>query len=178
MYLGNIYILIATSDSPGLAYLNGLIGHHGRNGCQLYCGILGHHKEGASTYYPVMKRPDATPPGSDHPDVNPEHFSCSLETYMSNLAKVLLSPNEAQCKRQRLQMGISKSSIFLSFQCGQTLGVPKVFRSDIMHLLSLNLPDLLIPLWHSMFKCDPGDAKSTWQWTTLSLPDVHMESTQ
>ncbi|KIK76546.1 hypothetical protein PAXRUDRAFT_18124 [Paxillus rubicundulus Ve08.2h10] len=158
MYLGNIYIIIATSDGPGLAYLylNGLVGHHGRNGCRLYCGMPGRHKEGTPTYYPVMKRPDAAPPGSDHPNVDAEHFSCSSETYMSNLAKT----------------GISKPSIFLGFQCGRTLGVPKVFGSDIMHLLSLNLPDLLIPLWRGTFECDPGDAKSTWRWATLALPDV------
>ncbi|KIJ10581.1 hypothetical protein PAXINDRAFT_85786, partial [Paxillus involutus ATCC 200175] len=49
IYLGNIYILIAMSDGPCLANLNGLVGDHGRNRCRLYCGMPGHHKEGAPT---------------------------------------------------------------------------------------------------------------------------------
>ncbi|KIK93341.1 hypothetical protein PAXRUDRAFT_145294, partial [Paxillus rubicundulus Ve08.2h10] len=53
-----------------------------------------------------------------HPDVNPEHLCCSLETYMSNLTNVLSSPNEAQYKRCCLQMGIPQLSIFLGFLCG------------------------------------------------------------
>ncbi|KIJ06008.1 hypothetical protein PAXINDRAFT_92621 [Paxillus involutus ATCC 200175] len=172
LYLSNIYILVATSDGPGLAYLNGLVGHQGRNGCRLYCGMPGRRKAGAPTYYPVMKRPDGAPPGSDHPDVNPEHFCCSSETYMSNLANVLSSPNEAQYKKRRLQTGISKPSIFLGFPRGRTLSVPKIFGSDVMHLLSLNLPDLLLPLWRGTFECDPGDVKSTWHWACLAAQDV------
>ncbi|KAG0694110.1 hypothetical protein DFH29DRAFT_1006623 [Suillus ampliporus] len=37
-----------------------------------------------------------------------------------------------------------------------------------MHLLSLNIPDLLINLWHGTFECDPDDDKATWFWATLT----------
>ncbi|KAH7919195.1 hypothetical protein BV22DRAFT_1023421 [Leucogyrophana mollusca] len=37
-----------------------------------------------------------------------------------------------------------------------------------MHLLSLNLPDLLIPLWRGTFECDKDDDKSTWTWASLA----------
>ncbi|KAI0364294.1 hypothetical protein BV20DRAFT_908711, partial [Pilatotrama ljubarskyi] len=30
-------IIFATADSPAMAYLNGLVGHHGAQGCRLYC---------------------------------------------------------------------------------------------------------------------------------------------
>ncbi|KIK93340.1 hypothetical protein PAXRUDRAFT_145280, partial [Paxillus rubicundulus Ve08.2h10] len=32
LYLSNIYILVTTSDGPGLVCLNGFVGHQGRNG--------------------------------------------------------------------------------------------------------------------------------------------------
>lgn len=37
-----------------------------------------------------------------------------------------------------------------------------------MHLLSLNIPDLLIPLWRGTFECDKDDDKSTWSWAVLA----------
>ncbi|KIJ06866.1 hypothetical protein PAXINDRAFT_91364 [Paxillus involutus ATCC 200175] len=40
-----------------------------------------------------------------------------------------------------------------------------------MHLLSLNLPDLLILLWCGMLDCDSNDNKTTWLWTCLTKPD-------
>ncbi|KAG2045517.1 hypothetical protein BDR06DRAFT_1055904 [Suillus hirtellus] len=33
-----------------------------------------------------------------------------------------------------------------------------------MHLFSLNIPDLLIPLWRGISECDKVDDKSTWTW--------------
>ncbi|KAG1761276.1 hypothetical protein EDD22DRAFT_780076 [Suillus occidentalis] len=36
-----------------------------------------------------------------------------------------------------------------------------------MHLASLNLPDLLIPLWRGRFDCDVDDDVSTWDWAVL-----------
>jgi len=96
-YMANIFLAVATSDGPGLAYLNGLVGHHGKNGCRLYCGMPGRHKQGGAIYYPAMAKPEGPPVhGSSHDDVNPGDFSSSQEIYMANLAKVILSPNEAQ----------------------------------------------------------------------------------
>ncbi|KAG2140275.1 uncharacterized protein EDB93DRAFT_1252914 [Suillus bovinus] len=37
-----------------------------------------------------------------------------------------------------------------------------------MHLISLNIPDLLIPLWRGTFECDTDDDKSTWTWAVLT----------
>ncbi|KAF8798243.1 hypothetical protein BYT27DRAFT_7123523 [Phlegmacium glaucopus] len=36
-----------------------------------------------------------------------------------------------------------------------------------MHLESLNIPDLLIPLWRGTFDCDKTDSWSTWPWAVL-----------
>lgn len=174
-YISNLFIALGTADGPGLAYLNGLVGHHGRNGCRLYCGMPGCLKTNGHTYYPVLSRPfNYNIPGSDHDDIDPETYGgcCSPGTYFAKLTYLLLSPNETQYKKRRLKTGISKPSIFLGFRDGCTLGVPKCFGSDIMHLLSLNIPDLLIPLWRGTFECDPGDDKATWVWAALSDPAV------
>ena len=88
--------------------------------------------------------------------------------YWDNLTYLLLSPNEAQYKKRRLETGISKPSIFLGFKTNSTFGVPRCFGSNIMHLLSLNIPDLLIPLWRSTFNCHSSDNKATWDWAALS----------
>jgi hypothetical protein len=29
----HLFLCLATADGPGIAYLNGLVGHHGKNGC-------------------------------------------------------------------------------------------------------------------------------------------------
>ena len=36
-----------------------------------------------------------------------------------------------------------------------------------MHLLCINLGELLIPLWRGQLKCDSNDNKETWDWVKL-----------
>lgn len=38
------FFALGTADGPGMTYLNGLVGHHGKHGCHLYCPITGRHK--------------------------------------------------------------------------------------------------------------------------------------
>ena len=40
-FRSNPYLLYPTADGPGLVYLDGLVGHSGKNGCWIYCGALG-----------------------------------------------------------------------------------------------------------------------------------------
>ncbi|KAG2755621.1 hypothetical protein P692DRAFT_20869003 [Suillus brevipes Sb2] len=170
LYTSYPFLALGTADGPGLAYLNGLVGHHGKNGCRLYCGLKGRHKHDASHYYPVLLKPDDYHVlDCDHPDIDVDEIKgASPEIYWNNLIYVLQSSNDAQYRQQRLETGISKPTIFLGFSSKQTLGVPKCFGSDIMHLLSLNIPDLLINLWRGTFECDPDDDKATWFWATLT----------
>ncbi|KAM6492088.1 hypothetical protein JOM56_011812 [Amanita muscaria] len=37
-----------------------------------------------------------------------------------------------------------------------------------MHLLFINLGELLVPLWRGILPCDPSDDKSTWDWVKLT----------
>jgi hypothetical protein len=36
-----------------------------------------------------------------------------------------------------------------------------------MHLLCLNIGELLIPLWRGQLKCNPSDSKDNWDWAKL-----------
>ncbi|KAG0698107.1 hypothetical protein DFH29DRAFT_878235 [Suillus ampliporus] len=68
----------------------------------------------------------------------------------------------------RLEIGITKPSIFCSFHSDRILPVPHSFGSDIMHVAAINAGDLLIPLWRGSFRADPTDDKATWHWAVLT----------
>jgi hypothetical protein len=36
-----------------------------------------------------------------------------------------------------------------------------------MHLVALNLPDLLLSLWQGTIDCDKTDDRRTWDWAVL-----------
>jgi hypothetical protein len=147
-----------------MAYLNGLVGHHGKNGCILFCTLAGHNKQEGSHYYPALLKPHQYNVAScNHPDIDIYDLpSYSVQDYEQELKYVIAFRTEAEFKRRRLDTGISKPSIFLGLLPDHCFDVPGCFRSDIMHLASLNIPDLFINLWRGTFNCDPKDEKSTW----------------
>ncbi|CDO77865.1 hypothetical protein BN946_scf184612.g2 [Trametes cinnabarina] len=125
-------IIFATADSPAMAYLNGLVGHHGAQGCRLYCALRGRRKPHGAHYYPAMLKPlNYFERGCDHGDVTfadilgtPPGVSWSeftAERYEKNLRYVLTSENQTQFARRRLETGIAKPSIFS--------GLPRNFGS-------------------------------------------------
>jgi hypothetical protein len=167
------FFALGMADGPGLTYLNGLVGHMGKNGCRLYCGVRGRRKPRDTHYYPALLRP--SPPynveGCDHPDPNyedPHLFVPSVQRYQANLRRIVSSRNETNYKANRLETGIVKPSIFLGLDARRSLPLPHCFGSDIMHHASLNIPDLLIPLWRGSFDCSPSDKRSDWDWAVLT----------
>ncbi|KIK73072.1 hypothetical protein PAXRUDRAFT_68720, partial [Paxillus rubicundulus Ve08.2h10] len=67
----NLFIALRTTDEPGLVYLNGLVAHHGLNGCHLYCGMPGHLKMNGHMYYPILRKPfDHNILRSDHSNID------------------------------------------------------------------------------------------------------------
>ncbi|KAF8558284.1 hypothetical protein OG21DRAFT_1405451, partial [Imleria badia] len=50
----------------GLVYWDGLVGHCGKNGCWLFCGVSGRHKDTRSHYYPAFLRPHNSTDVSNH----------------------------------------------------------------------------------------------------------------
>ncbi|KAF9472692.1 hypothetical protein BDN70DRAFT_909069 [Pholiota conissans] len=75
------------------------------------------------------------------------------------------------------QTGITKPSIFSGFPHHRTIEVPACFVGDLMHLVALNLTDLLVNLWCGKLDCDPKDNKSVWNWVCLT-GDVWIEHGQ
>lgn len=171
VFVSRPFFFLGTADGPAMAYLNGLVGHQGKNGCRLYCSIVGRHKPGGPQYYPALFKPlNYNVQGCDHGDISYASLpSCSRSTYHTNLRYLMASANETQYKKRRLETGISKPSIFLGLQQQKSLGVPNCFGSDIMHLLSLNIPDLLINLWRGTLDRDKADC-ITWDWAVLRGP--------
>jgi hypothetical protein len=116
--------------------------------------------------------------GCDHDDVDlntllaAHSLQSSKAQYAADLDIVIKSPNQAQYEKRRLQTGLIGLSIFSGLPAKHTLGVPALFVLDIMHLPTLNIPDLIIPLWRATFDCDKTDNKQLWTWATLRDPAV------
>ena len=70
--LSFIFILSVLADAVAMAVLSGSVGHHGRNGCWLLCGLNGRNKVQGSHYYPALLRPLYCEENrtSSHPDVD------------------------------------------------------------------------------------------------------------
>ena len=169
-YSADIFFALGTADGPAMAHLNGLVGHNGKHGCHLYCPVVGRREPGGKHYYPAILKPlNYNVEGCCHDDISYASLppSCSQETYIKNLRYLMALSSEKCFKNRRKQTGISKPSIFLGLKHNKMIGVPGCFGSDIMHLAALNLPDLLINLWHGTFDCDQKDDRSTWTWATL-----------
>src|ERR1700687_4813121 len=53
VFTSDPFLALATADRPGMASLNGFVGHQGKVHCHLHCMIKGHHKRGTPQYYPA-----------------------------------------------------------------------------------------------------------------------------
>jgi hypothetical protein len=169
-FISDLFILLGLADGPGLTYLNGLTGHSGAFGCRLYCPVKGRRKEGGNHYYPALSKPENySIEGSDHPDVDANHLPIGkVDDYLTGLNAILGSRTQAEHQRNRRMTGITRPSIFSAFPPQRTLPVPQCFGGDLMHLISLNIPDLLLGLWRGTIECDPTDSKQTWDWLVLT----------
>ncbi|KII89767.1 hypothetical protein PLICRDRAFT_564772 [Plicaturopsis crispa FD-325 SS-3] len=163
------FLAIVTADGPGMTYFDGLVGHQGAAGCRVYCGLKGRRKPGAKSYYPARLKPnDYDVEGCNHDDIPFDNISLpSSERYQKNLRLLQRVANSAQYKRTRLATGISKPSIFSGFSPERILGIPACFGSDLMHLISLNIPSLFMDLWRGTMPCDASDDVATWDWAVL-----------
>ncbi|KAF8816949.1 hypothetical protein BYT27DRAFT_7247837 [Phlegmacium glaucopus] len=168
-FISYLFILLGLADGPGLTYLNGLTGHSGAFGCHLYCPVQGRRKEGATHYYPALLKPlNYSVDGCDHDDVDGSHLPIgNIEEYQKAVQIVLKSRTKAEHQHNRKSTGITRPSIFSAFPEDRVLAVPHCFGGDLMHLISLNIPDLLLDLWRGNLECDPTDDKNTWQWLVL-----------
>ena len=52
------------------------------------------------------------------------------------------------------------------------LSIPSCFPADLMHLVSLNIPNLLVNLWCETLQCSTDDNIDTWDWAVLCNLDT------
>lgn len=171
--MAHVYLLFTTADGPGLVYWDGMVGHSGKNGCRLYCGLPGRRKEHGHRYYPALLCPrDRVPEGSNHADI--DAFSLppgGSSDYLHNLTKIVSSPNQTQWDKMKTKTGLTKPPLILGLNPLRSLGVPLSMTTDIMHLAG-NISDLLISLWRGNMDVGPTDDKSTWDWAILKDEDL------
>ena len=169
MYTSHPFFFLGTADGPGLAALHGQVGHHGAFGCCVYCGLKGRHKPGAPHYYPALLRPhDYNLPGCDHADVDIYNLPKALpQLYIENLNQLLQCRTDAQFRQVWKETGLCKPSIFLGLNQQHSSCLPACLAIDHMHIISINLMDLLIGLWHGSIDCDRSDSRDLWDWVVL-----------
>ncbi|KAF8172911.1 hypothetical protein BJ912DRAFT_831986, partial [Pholiota molesta] len=163
-------VLLGTADAIGLTEIDGRVGHHGAQGCRKGCKMKGRHKPSSGHYFAAHLRPNDNPVDDcNHPDFDFHHFDFQLspEDYQINLTQVINSTDQNDYEKNRKLTGISKPSILSGLHPSYILPIPLCFTLDLMHLLSLNLGDLLISLWRGALKCESTDDKATWDWATL-----------
>jgi hypothetical protein len=165
-----IIFTLATADALGMTEIDGRVGHHGAHGCQLGCPMKGRHKPHTGHYYAVHLRPNNyTVQDCNHPDINIHNLNTlSSADYQQSLTKVISSTDQTDYERNRKETGISKPSILSGLVNDLMFPLPRCFALDLMHLLFINLGELLIPLWRGTLKCDSTDDQSTWEWATLT----------
>ncbi|KAG6825165.1 hypothetical protein H0H92_004520, partial [Tricholoma furcatifolium] len=172
------FFALGAADGPALTHLNGLAGHMGFNGCRLRCGVIGRRKDRDKHYYPALLKPIDPVAGCDHDDVNINSVATTSvptsENYITELQSVITSTTEKGFRSARKRTGIIKPSILLGISEKYRFPITRCFGTDIMHLLCLNIPDLLLPLWRgapSMLNRST-DSISDWKWAVFADEDI------
>jgi hypothetical protein len=67
--------------------------------------------------------------------------------------------------------------MFVGLSPGHLSGLPGCLAIDHMHIIAINLPDLLISLWRENIDCNKKDSKDLWDWVVL-IGDVWKSHSQ
>jgi hypothetical protein len=167
-FISDLHLLFTTADGPGLVYWDGMVGHSGKNGCRMYCGVLGRRKTRGTRYYPALLKPlDQCVIGSDHASIDVTQIPLGgSDDYADNLKHLVTSPNQQQWEIRKMETGLTKPPLILGLSPSRCLGVPFCMTTDIMHLAG-NLSDLLLALWRGTLDCGVSDDVETWDWAVL-----------
>ncbi len=90
--------------------------------------------------------------------------------YIEKLEQVRAARNRKDYEAARLETGISKPSILSGLSRFQ--GIPHGCVLDNMHLICLNLTDLLLPIYRGTFERDESDDLNTWTFAVFRDKDV------
>jgi hypothetical protein len=176
-FSSDLFFAFGTADGPGLLSLSSMVGHTGKNGCRMYCGLRGHHKPGQPQYYPVLLKPlNYAVSGCDHDDIDVTKLSLSpCSDYVDNLYQLVSAVTTAQYNQQRLETGIVKPSILLGLLPNHMFGIPECFTPNIMHFEGPNMGSLFTDLWRGTMRCDATDNKDLWDWAVFRDKDIWAE---
>ena len=94
--------------------------------------------------------------------------SPSLIDYHEDLLKVVSLPDQNHYEKVWKETGISKPTILSGLLGDLMVPIPCYFPLNLMHLIFINLGELLIPLWWGTLKCDATDSLLSWDWATLT----------
>ncbi|KZV74580.1 hypothetical protein PENSPDRAFT_572757 [Peniophora sp. CONT] len=175
------------ADTLGMAAVDGMVGHTGRVGCRFQCGMIGRHKRGSPIYYPVALKPNNyVMAGCDHDDIDISALVRAKpndleKTYYQDLPAVVQAsrtPGDAAYASARLRTGICKPTIISGLPRQHRLGVPTIFVADLMHLICLNLTELILGLVLGTLACDPKDSKENWPWFVLKPPELKVHGSK
>ena len=166
----SIPFIFVTADGSAMVMVASMVGHSGKFGCCLFCGLPGQRGEWDGHYFPAMLKPDNYDvAGCNHDDVTFSDLKRYQQDmsgrYCRNLQRLLGAANLSQYKDYHLETGLCKQTILSGLQEG--LGIPNIFPLDIMHLINLNNPDLFLGLWHGMIKVYSPDRLKLWDWRVL-----------
>jgi len=164
-----LFLILILADAVAMAELSGSIGHHGRKGCRLLCGLAGRNKNHGSHYYPALLRPYGFEHHrtSSHPDIDINELPNPSPTqYRRDLFHIISSRHETELGRRRLNTGIGKPSIFDGLP--RTLDLPTCFGGDLMHQPLINIAALLLDLWSARPSARDYDRNSDWPWAVLT----------
>ena len=165
-----IILALSTADALGATETDGRVGHHGAHGCRLGCPMKGRHKPNTGHYFAVHLKPNNYIVNDcNHPDIDIRNLDTLTPIdYKRDLSKVVCSTDQTDYKKNRKETGISKPTILSGLANNLMFPVPRCFPLDLMHLLFINLGELLIPLWRGTLKCDATDDYGTWEWAKLT----------
>ena len=164
-----VLLLLVLADTVAMTELSGSVGHHGRRGCRLLCGLKGRNKVRGSHYYPALLRPFYSEPNptSEHNDVDITRLpDADPMRYRRYLDDVITSSGEAEYSRRRFNSGVSKPSIFTGIP--RILPLPTCFAGDLMHQPIINIAALLFDLWCGRPGLRAHDNSSPWPWAVLT----------
>lgn len=95
-FISNIHLLFTTADGPRLIYWDWMVSYSGKNGCQMYCGVLGRQKTHGIWYYLALLKPlDQCIHYSDHPSIDVTQIPLGgSDDYADNLHQLVAAPNQ------------------------------------------------------------------------------------
>ena len=158
-----------TADGPGSVHLTGLVGHKGRSPCHVFCGLNGRLQPGTTHYYPALLLPvNYSVSGSNFPDtdVNTIHFRLARD-YEVKLLYLMGSHNTTDYKNRQQDTRTSRPSLISDLPRTAQLPLASCLCGDAMHMCSLNVGDLFLPLWRGSFDCSSMDSPLNWPWAVL-----------